>query len=274
MTCRCFQRIQRFLRAAWRALWLAAEIVRGAATYRAGDSLMQQACWLHRVCRRSIRIFSVKVNSSAKMPLSGLLVANHLSYLDILLLGSLAPCVFVAKAEVGGWPIFGWFARMSGTIFVNRKSRRDTVHANSAIRCALRQGALVVLFPEGTSSDGAQVLPFKTSLLQGATEGIPISAAAMRYRLSEGNAAEEVCYWGGHTLVPHLLNLMTKESVEASITLCEVPNKWYDRKQLAAHLHAEVARLHAAPPLFAETSLFEPVIERKVSHPPATVSAC
>jgi 1-acyl-sn-glycerol-3-phosphate acyltransferase len=180
------------------------------------------------------------------MPKSGLLVANHLSYLDILLLSSLTPCVFVAKSEVRVWPIFGWFARMAGTIFVNRSSRRDAARANEEIRAALREGALVVLFPEGTSSDGATVLPFKSSLLEAVIgEHVPVSVAALRYELPEGDAGAEVCYWGEHTLVPHLLNLMTKRAVNAAVIFSPVPNTWRDRKKLAMQLHAEVAQLHA-----------------------------
>jgi 1-acyl-sn-glycerol-3-phosphate acyltransferase len=110
-----------------------------------------------------------------------LLVANHLSYLDIVLLSSLTPCVFVAKNEVKDWPVFGWFARLAGTVFVDRNDRRDAARANELIRSALREGALVVLFPEGTSSNGSTVLPFKSSLLQAAIgERVPFTGAALR----------------------------------------------------------------------------------------------
>ena len=188
----------------------------------------------------------MRVNIRGKVPSSGLLVANHLSYLDILLLSSLTPCVFVAKSEVRAWPIFGWFARMAGTIFVNRSNRRDAARAGEEIRAALRDGALVVVFPEGTSTDGATVLPFKSSLLEGVIgERVPVSVAALRYELPDGDAGAEVCYWGEHTLLPHLLNLMTRRAVRASVTFSPVPNTWRDRKKLTMQLHADVARLHA-----------------------------
>jgi 1-acyl-sn-glycerol-3-phosphate acyltransferase len=228
-------------------LWLACEIIRGLVAYRRAESLCLRARWLHAICRRTLRIFAVRVDLSGKAPSSGLLVANHLSYLDILLLSSLVPCVFVAKSEVSGWPMFGWFARMAGTIFVNRESRRDAARASEAIRSALREDALVVLFPEGTSSNGAEVLPFKSSLLEGVIgERLPISVAALRYDLPDGDAEAEVCYWGKHTLVPHLLNLMTKRNLNASVTFSPVPNTWRDRKKLAMQLYAEVMQLHAS----------------------------
>jgi 1-acyl-sn-glycerol-3-phosphate acyltransferase len=175
-----------------------------------------------------------------------LLVANHLSYLDIVLLSSLTPCVFVAKNEVKEWPVFGWFARLAGTVFVDRNDRRDAARANELIRSALREGALVVLFPEGTSSNGSTVLPFKSSLLQAAIgERVPITVAALRYELADGDAGAEVCYWGEHTLVPHLVKLLSKREVKASVSFAEMTNTWRDRKKLAAQLHAEVSALHS-----------------------------
>src|SRR5437773_7774078 len=102
------------------------------------------------------------------MPLSGLLVCNHLSYLDIVVLSSIRPCIFVAKRDVRAWPLFGWLARAAGTIFVERNCRSAAAHEVARISSAIESGLLVVLFPEGTSSDGATVLPFKSSLLQAA----------------------------------------------------------------------------------------------------------
>ena len=247
MIWRCIEGAHGFIRAALRMIWLAAEIFRGLVAYRSAGSLRLRARWLHLVCRRTLRIFAVNVDLSGRIPSSGLLVANHLSYLDILLLSSLTPCVFVAKSQVRAWPIFGWFARIAGTIFVNRGNRRDAARASEEIRAALRVGALVVLFPEGTSSDGTAVLPFKSSLLEGVIgERVPVSVAALRYELPDGDAGAEACYWGEHTLVPHLLNLMTKRTVHASVSFSPVPNTWRDRKKLAVQLHGEVTRIHAA----------------------------
>jgi 1-acyl-sn-glycerol-3-phosphate acyltransferase len=162
------------------------------------------------------------------------------------LLGALTPCVFVAKSEVKAWPIFGWFARMAGTIFVNRNSRRDVTRANEEIRAALGDGALVVLFAEGTSSDGTTVLPFKSSLLEAAIgERVPITVGALQYQLPGGDARRDVCYWGEQTLLRHLVNLMSKQGVQASVAFSEVTNTWRDRKKLAAQLHARVSFLHS-----------------------------
>src|SRR5262249_48814010 len=125
-----------------------------------------RAQWLHRWCRFACRVLGLSLKSDGPVPRTGLLVCNHLSYLDIITLSALVPCAFVAKLEVRRWPIFGWLARAAGTIFVDRSHRSATERGVEQIREALESGLLVVLFPEGTSTDGNTVLPFKSSLLQ------------------------------------------------------------------------------------------------------------
>ena len=244
------------LRAARRLVWLGGELALAAARSERRALLGQRQAtlsgpsdarrsWLHHLCRRLLRAFGIELHAKGALPRRGLLVANHLSYLDIIVLASLTPCVFVSKSEVNAWPVFGWFARRAGTLFVNRASRRDAVRAAQEILAALRSGALVVLFPEGTSSDGTKVLPFKSSLLESAVgAGVPVSVAALHYELADGDAAQEVCYWGGHTLLPHLCRLLSKRGVKSMVSFAPVGNTWRDRKKLAAQLHAEVAVLH------------------------------
>src|SRR5258708_39927049 len=110
------------------------------------------AAWLQSSSRCLLRVFRVETQFTGDIPSSGLLVCNHLGYLDILVLSALAPCVFVAKSEVKHWPIFGWFARKAGTVFVHREQRAQARQTVDQIETALQTGALVVLFPEGTSS--------------------------------------------------------------------------------------------------------------------------
>lgn len=164
----------------------------------------ERAAWLHRWCRFACRVLGLRLTTKGQMPASGLLVCNHLSYLDIIALSSLRPCVFVAKHDVRGWPVFGWLARAAGTIFVERNRRLAAAKEVVKIFSAMESGLLVVLFPEGTSSDGARVLPFKSSLLQAAAASrCPIAAAGIDYDLRDGSVADEVCYWRDMTLVPH-----------------------------------------------------------------------
>ena len=203
-----------------------------------------RAAWLHRWCRFACLVLGLRLTTTGSIPRSGLLVCNHLSYLDIIALSSLRPCVFVAKSDVRGWPLLGWLARAGGTIFVQRYRRLAATTELSQIHAAIESGLLVVLFPEGTSSDGATVLPFKSSLLQAAvSSGCPIAPAGITYRLARGSVANEVCYWRDMTLVPHLLNLFGKPRIESAICFSSPKPRIADRKALARALRAEVAAL-------------------------------
>lgn len=207
-------------------------------------SLHPRARWLQRSCRRALRVLGVELQARGYIPTAGLLVCNHLSYLDILVLSALTPAVFVAKREVKHWPVFGWFARFAGTLFVDREKRTQVGELNRAIQAVLEQEALVVLFPEGTSSDGQTVLPFKSSLLEPATRrGCPLWASLIEYRLEDGDVGEEVCYWKDMTFVPHLINLLSKRCIEVSVRFSALRRGGADRKALARQLHSEVLKL-------------------------------
>ena len=160
------------------------------------------------------------------------------------MLASLAPAVFVAKREIKSWPVIGWLAQMGGTLFVNRERRAQVGRVNDEIQAALDRGALVVLFPEGTSSNGETILPFKSSLLEPAAQTAhPLSVGAIQYAIEDGDAGEEVCYWGDHTFFPHLLNLLGKRAVRATVRFAPVQRTGADRKQLALQLRGEILRL-------------------------------
>jgi 1-acyl-sn-glycerol-3-phosphate acyltransferase len=133
------------------------------------------------------------------MPASGLLVSNHLSYLDVVVLSSIRPCFFVAKRDVATWPLFGWLAHAAGTIFVDREHRLSSMAVVSLIRKAIACGSVVVLFPEGTSTDGSAVLPFKSALLESAVQiRCPVAAGSIEYALDDGPVAD-----GGLQLARH-----------------------------------------------------------------------
>jgi 1-acyl-sn-glycerol-3-phosphate acyltransferase len=208
------------------------------------DKRRARAAWMHRSARRHIKVFGCHPEIFGAIPPSGLLVANHLSYLDIVLIGSVTPAVFVSKADVRQWPLFGWLATLSGTVFIQRERRTHVGAVNREIEDALADGALVVVFPEGTSSDGTDVLPFRASLLEPALRGgHPISTAWIHYELADGDAKREVCYWGDHTFFPHLLNLLGKKSVRATLRFGKFHRTTDDRKELAGQLREAVLKL-------------------------------
>ena len=194
-----------------------------------------------------LRIFKTSIRTAGTIPTGGLLVSNHLSYVDILVISSITPSIFVAKHEVEGWPVFGWFAKMAGTLFVDRERRTSVGETTNEIQTALDQGALVVLFPEGTSSNGKTVLPFKSSLLEPATRQLhALYAGVVQYKIEDGDVGEEVCYWQDMTLMAHLINLLSKKTIHASVSFTQLREGSTDRKELARQLHSEVLKLKAA----------------------------
>ncbi len=211
---------------------------------RGGASPTERAEWLHRTCARALRRLSIPVEHSGDIPESGLIVANHLSYLDILALSAIAPFIFIAKKEVRSWPIFGWIAAKAGTLFVDRERRLETGKVNESVSGALRAGLRVVLFAEGTSSDGSGVLPFRPSLFEPAlAAGAPITPVFISYEASSGSVANDVCYWGEMKFAPHALKLFSIESVTARIIFGPTLRNLRDRKQAADVPRAEVLRI-------------------------------
>jgi lyso-ornithine lipid O-acyltransferase len=203
-----------------------------------------RALWLQRTIRHVGRIFRLEINSAGTIPASGLLVCNHLSYMDILVLASLAPSMFVAKREVKSWPVMGLLAQLGGTLFIDRQRRTHVGEINDDIQAALDDGALVVVFPEGTSSDGKTVLPFKSSLLEPATQqNHPLTVARLHYTLANGKNDEAVAYWGDAVFFTHLLNLLSQDKVRATVRFAPVADHSSDRKTLAQQLHTLVLEL-------------------------------
>ena len=246
-----------FLWVAVSGLWRHRELPPGATR-------AECARWLHEACTRGIRAIGVELSVQGNLPTHGLIVSNHLSYLDIAVYSAAVPCVFVSKAEVEEWPIIGRYARWAGSVFVRRHDRADAARANLNVGESLQNGVPVVLFPEGTTTDGERVLRFHSTMLQPAIdEAVPITPGAIRYWLVDGDAAHEVCWWGDMTLVPHMWNLMGKKSIHAKVVFGEplVPKDpefcksaelraeatvgaLSDRKDLSRLLHDRVVRLY------------------------------
>jgi 1-acyl-sn-glycerol-3-phosphate acyltransferase len=169
-----------------------------------------------------------------------ILVTNHLSYVDVILLASLVPGVFVAKREVRSWPIWGLLASAMRTIFVDRERHRDSLRVAGIIENALGQGEGVILFPEGTSTDGSVVQPLKPALLDvAARSGHPVHYAHLSYHTAEDAppAALSVCWWGDMEFGPHFVELCRLPGFSATIAFGEKPIIDRDRKSLARKLH-------------------------------------
>ena len=197
--------------------------------------------WLQRWSRHILKLLRVNVSYIGLPPAKGLLVSNHLSYLDVLLLASAQPTVFVAKSEVRSWPLIGWMTRCAGTLFINRQRKSDVANLTPAFDPVVNQGITLALFPEGTSTRGDKVLPFFSSLLEPAVANQwPVAAAWIGYKLKNGSVSDEVCYWRDMTFFPHFLNFLSKESIQATVVYAEPVQPGIDRKRLARKLHARV----------------------------------
>jgi len=204
----------------------------------------QRAEWLHYWCRTALRRLHVDVRQDGAFPASGLIVSNHLSYLDVMVFSSLAPCAFVSKREVRSWPLFGLAAKLSGTVFVDRARVADTHRVADELAQALSSGVPCVLFPEGTSSDGSGVLPFRSPLLEAAVRSAqPISPAHIRYSADDADVAQEICYWGDMTFVPHLLRMLSKRSILADVRFAPESHHFEDRKVAAVRAREIVLAL-------------------------------
>ncbi len=173
------------------------------------------------------------------------LVSNHLSYLDVLVLASRVPCVFVAQADVAGWPAIGRLCRAADTVFIDRGNKRDIPRVMHRIRGILTGGRGVVLFPEGTTSAGADVGPFRPSLLEtAAAADLPVSYAALSYRTPRGSVPAHlaVCWWGDMPFGGHFLELLGLPEIRATLSFGESGIQEGDRKILARRLHHAVER--------------------------------
>lgn len=217
---------------------------------RRGKSLQlhDRAQWLHASCITVLRSMGVRLECRGPRPVHGLICSNHLSYLDIAVYAASAPCVFVSKVEVRRWPLFGFFACAGGTLFIDRRSRASTDQVAQQIGAVLETGVPLLLFPEGTSTDGSAVQRFHPSLLEPAVRGErEISAAAIGYRV-RGLPEKAMCWYGDMGFVPHLLRTLTYTGMTAEVEFYPDPVSYPDRKAAAIELREkiEAMRKHIA----------------------------
>lgn len=168
-------------------------------------------------------VFNIKVSSNfASMPTSSFIVSNHLSYTDIFVLASQIRCSFIAKAEMRGWALMGWLAEVGGTIFVQRDSSRASAKLFDDVKAKLQAGVNVVLFAEGTTSDGSQVLPFKSMFFQIPAElEQEVHPVIISYSQDNKPCNRAVAWHGDMSLLPHTLKLLCSKYLKAHLHLSE-----------------------------------------------------
>ncbi len=207
-------------------------------------SIATRSRLLSRWSRRMLRVINVKVIAEGCVVEKGILAANHLSYIDILVLLSVMPQVFVAKKEVLSWPVLGLFARWGGTLFIDRNRRSDVAAQGEAIDRVVAEGESVTIFLEGTSSNGEKVLPFRPSLLEPAVRGdLPVIPTALHYSYLDGQTVSDICYYGESTLVPHLWGVLKLDCAYSLVSFGQPVRGREDRKLFAKELHGLVSEM-------------------------------
>lgn len=192
-----------------------------------------------------------------------LILANHLSYLDILIINALMPSVFITSIELKHTFPLGMFARFGGCLFVERRSPAGLKREIAEIERVLTEGTSVVLFPEGTTSNGDAVRPFKNSLITAAIRsGTDLQPVCLRYRSVNGRPVDgenrdAVYYYGETTFFEHLPRLLALRSIEAECVSLRplATHQHQSRKELAARAHAMISvAYHARPTKHTEAT--------------------
>ena len=177
--------------------------------------------WAKTMCG----ILGIRINKGGQLAgkRDSFTVCNHISYIDIFVIGSIRPSVFLAKHAVRNWPIAGWMANLAGTVFINRESVKNAVEAMEVMEVRIDSGVNVVMFPEGTTSDGKKINPFKSSLFNlPASRNFTVSPLSIRYTGINGNYVtsdmlDTIAWYGEMQLVPHFWDLLGLRSIEAAL---------------------------------------------------------
>ena len=186
--------------------------------------------------RSCLWVLGVRVVADGPRPAERAVVAaNHLSYLDIMLLGGLCPCRFVAKSEIAGWPLIGVLSRSVGTLFIQQARRRDLQRVGAAMEETLKAGVSIGIFPEGGASRGARIERVHSSLFESLVgRSIPCWAVSISYRTPADPWGEAwtVCWWGGMQLWRHLWRMAGLRGIEATVRWRQIETAGRDRKEI------------------------------------------
>lgn len=241
-------------RAAWRGTLLVTSllfcalrfsIMQLAALFRGRRITSQQRAEWMRFCGGLV-LTAMGIRSRIEgVPPTGsvLIAANHLSYLDIVIASAALPCAFVAKHEIGSWLFFGPLSKMGGAIFVDRNSRGSAWDTAEEMAQRLAEDVPVVLFPEGTSTDGSEVIRFHSTLFAPAVEGVlPVVPVAIFYEMSGAGTERDLCWFGDDAFLPHLLRVLGVDGFTAVLRF-GTPEIYPDRQTAAWRSHDAVAAM-------------------------------
>lgn len=203
-----------------------------------------------------IGALAIQVEADLRQAVPGcLIVANHISWLDIFALNAVQPCAFIAKADVRQWPVIGWLAAHNDTVFLRRGSRGHARIINEEIAARLADGQYIGLFPEGTTTDGTHVLPFHAALIQPAlAAGRPVVPVAVAYYEANGERSLAPRYDGDITMIECIRAVLARPRLIARITACApLGLAGEDRRTVAAEARRAIIAAAGLPPLAEET---------------------
>jgi lyso-ornithine lipid O-acyltransferase len=190
--------------------------------------------------KRTLKILHIDVTYHGKPPEPPVLaVSNHISWLDIIMIAQAMPVDFLSKAEIRSWPLYGWLAVRGGTLFIERGSQNAADQAIKQIKDNLHHGDNVLIFPEGTTTDGNGIRKFHARLLAAAQQtGIPIQPLALRYPGPDGRTHPAVPYIDHEPLHRSLWDILGQKSIKAELHFCPlIPINGQERKELAVRAH-------------------------------------
>ena len=248
--------VRRRLRGVWRLLRTSAHVLHGTWIAVLRFPAMDTAARAARIRWWSGRVLALMgvqlLPSGQARPGAKLLVANHVSWLDIVAIHAVCPeARFVSKADVQRWPVLGALIGAAGTLFIQRERKRDALRVVHQMAEALGRGETVAIFPEGTTSDGHGLLPFHANLLQAAIAAeVPVQPVALRYADGFGPVSEAVMFIGDTNLVQSLWAVACGDAVTVQVQVLPAMSvRHADRRRLAEHLSEEIAAaLPSAPP--------------------------
>jgi 1-acyl-sn-glycerol-3-phosphate acyltransferase len=200
-------------------------------------------------CQSLLRCFNIAITVSGCLPDKNthgtLFVANHISWVDIHAINSVLPVRFVAKLEVSNWPVFGYLVRKSGTIFINRTRQRDAARVVQLASNALKLRDNLCVFPEGTTTEGLQVLPFKSSLIQAAIDAnTTVIPVAIRYAQPDGSLNLAAAYAGDTSMGESMLAFIHMRRPSVHLHFCQpIAAREMSRQALAQLAHAEITQV-------------------------------
>jgi 1-acyl-sn-glycerol-3-phosphate acyltransferase len=220
----------------------------------------QGAIWVHGWCRRIVNALGIECEIDGPMPdaTEGMLtvVSNHLSYLDVLVYSATRPFIMVSKTEVRNWPVIGWITAQAGTIYVQRadvKGGQTQTHAevNAQMAAAFRSGLPVLFYPEGTTTDGTGIEPFRRGLFNSVVyDRVPVKVAAMRWELTKPNrgatVAEDICFLGDAAFGPHLFGFLGLYGVKVKVRFSEETVAGDDRFALSVNAREMMVEMYDA----------------------------